>query len=194
MKAVFAGIRPLAYAGNDENTAAISREHVVHISASGLVTLAGGKWTTYRKMAEDTVDQAILIAGVEGRPCVTTELNVHGFHRHSDQFEALKDYGSDALEIKKLAEANPDLAKPLCSDPDIIGSEVVWAVRYEMARTVEDFLSRRRRLLLLDAKKSIKIAPEVARLMAGEMKKDELWVQHQVADFRELAQNYILSS
>ncbi len=194
VKAVFAGIRPLAYAGNDENTAAISREHVVHISASGLVTLAGGKWTTYRKMAEDTVDQAILIAGVEGRPCVTTELNVHGFHRHSDQFEALKDYGSDALEIKKLAEANPDLAKPLCSDPDIIGSEVVWAVRYEMARTVEDFLSRRRRLLLLDAKKSIKIAPEVARLMAGEMKKDELWVQHQVADFRELAQNYILSS
>lgn len=194
VKAVFSGIRPLAYAGNDDNTAAISREHVVHVSASGLITLAGGKWTTYRKMAEDTVDQAILIAGLEAQPCSTKDLNIHGFHRHSDQFDALKDYGTDALEIQKLAESEPHLANLLCEDPDIIGAEVVWAVRHEMARTVEDFLARRRRLLLLDAQKSVQIAPVVARLMAKEMEKDDQWIQHQVDDYRELARGYILSA
>ena len=192
VKAVFAGIRPLAYAGNDENTAAISREHVVHVSASGLLTLAGGKWTTYRKMAEDTVDQAILIGGLDAQPCVTTELNIHGYHRHSDQFDFLKDYGSDALEIQKLADSDSDFATPLCEDPHIIKAEVVWAVRNEMARTVEDFLSRRRRLLLLDAKESLRIAPEVARLMAAEIKKDSAWIQNQVDDYKTLARGYML--
>ncbi len=192
VKAVFAGIRPLAYAGKDENTAAISREHVVHVSASGLVTLAGGKWTTYRKMAEDTVDQAVLIAGLEAQPCVTTELNIHGFHRHSEQFDALKDYGSDALEIRKLADSVPELSALLCKDPDVLKAEVIWAVRHEMARTVEDFLSRRRRILLLDAKKSKEIAPEVARLMAGELKKDSEWMKQQIEDYNALTRNYLI--
>lgn len=192
VKSVFAGIRPLAYAGNEKNTSAISREHVVHVSASGLLTLAGGKWTTYRKMAEDTVDQAILIAGLEAKTSVTKELNIHGFHRHSEQFGALRDYGSDALEIQKLSDEKPELAEYLCEDPDIIKAEVVWAVEHEMARTVEDFLSRRRRLLLLDAAKSVEIASEVARLMAEVLQKNADWIQHQVAAYRQLAGRYFV--
>ncbi len=190
VKAVFAGIRPLAYSGNDENTAAVSREHVVHVSASGLLTLAGGKWTTYRKMAEDTVDQAILIAGLDPEACVTKELNIHGFHRHSSQFGPLQEYGSDALEIQQLAESRPELKENLCDDPLITKAEVVWAVRHEMARTVEDFLSRRRRLLLLDAQKSLDAAEQVARLMATELGKNSDWVVHQTAAYKQLAQGY----
>jgi len=192
VKAVFAGIRPLAYSGEDENTAAVSREHVVHVSASGLLTLAGGKWTTYRKMAEDTVDQAILIAGLEFQSCATKDLNIHGFHRHSDQFGALQDYGSDALEIQKLVEAQPELGEVLCTDPTVLKAEVVWAVEHEMARTVEDFLSRRRRLLLLDASKSMAISEKVGRIMASKLGKDADWITNQTAAYRELADGYIL--
>jgi len=174
------------------DTAAISREHLVYISAGGLVTLAGGKWTTYRKMAEDTVDQALLVAGLDDQPSVTKTLNIHGYHQHAQQFESLADYGADALEIKRLMDSDTNLAKSICHEPTIYAAEVIWTVRHEMARTVEDFLARRTRLLLLDAKKSMQIVPTVARLMASEMNKSESWLDSQVSDYNDLARNYLL--
>ncbi len=189
---VFAGIRPLVTSPEQEDTAAISREHLVYISAGGLVTLAGGKWTTYRKMAEDTVDQALLVAGLDEHPSVTKTLNIHGYHQHALQFESLADYGADALEIKRLMASDTSLAKSICSEPTIYAAEVIWTVRHEMARTVEDFLARRRRLLLLDAKKSMQVAPIVARLMATEMNKQESWIDSQISDYNNLARAYLL--
>lgn len=193
VKSIFSGIRPLVTAPEEANTASISREHLVYVSPGGLVTLAGGKWTTYRKMAEDTVDQALLVAGLDEQPSVSKGLNIHGYHQHAQQFGELADYGSDAIEIKNLMESDTKLKKPICEDPTIYAAEVTWAVRHEMARTVEDFLSRRTRLLLLDAKKSIAIAPTVAELMASELGRNEKWISAQTEDFIRLARKYVLA-
>ena len=108
---MFAGIRPLVTNPDAENTAAISRDHVVNISKSGLVTIAGGKWTTYRKMAEDTLDQAIVVGDLDERPCLTADLQIHGYHQHAEQFGDLAVYGADAVEILNLVKNNPDLIK-----------------------------------------------------------------------------------
>src|SRR3989475_1267704 len=99
---VFAGIRPLVRASSVANTAALSRDHVIHIDSSGLMTIGGGKWTTYRHMAEDCVDQAATLAQLPEKPCVTHHLNIHGFHSSAEQFGHLAVYGSDAFEIRKL--------------------------------------------------------------------------------------------
>ena len=155
---VFAGLRPLVSKMEDTDTATISREHTISISRTGLVTIAGGKWTTYRKMAEETLDQAIEIAHLDYQPPVTRHLQIHGYHNHAEAFDTLKVYGSDALEINALVKNDPKLGKTL-SNSDILRAEVVWAVRNEMARTVEDFLARRRRILFLDAKSALDMAP-----------------------------------
>ena len=97
MLSVFVGIRPLVKSGDGKLTAALSRDHTIHFDASGLLTTTGGKWTTYRNMAEHTVDQAADFARLAERPCVTRTLNVHGFHSNADRFGALSVYGSDAL-------------------------------------------------------------------------------------------------
>jgi glycerol-3-phosphate dehydrogenase len=189
---MFAGLRPLVSMGNDENTAAISRDHTIHISASGLVTITGGKWTTYRKMAEDTVDQAAVIAQLDERPCVTQDLNIHGFHRNAAQFGDLAVYGSDARAIRALAKQDPNLGAVLHPRLTAIGAEVVWAVRHEMARTVEDFLSRRTRALLLDARASIAAAPAVAAIMARELHRDADWQADQIQTYGALAAKYLM--
>jgi glycerol-3-phosphate dehydrogenase len=189
---MFAGVRPLVTNPEAENTAAISREHVVSISKSGLVTIAGGKWTTYRKMAEDTVEQALLVGGLDPRPCVTADLQVHGYHLHTENFGALAFYGADAVEIQNLVKHNPELGERLHPDLDIIRAEVVWAVQEEMAMDVSDFLSRRTRAILLDARASIEMAPEVAAIMAKELKKSRSWKKDQVRLYTELASNYII--
>lgn len=194
VKAVFSGIRPLVTPPEKEETASISREHIVYISPSGLLTLAGGKWTTYRKMAEDTVEQAIMVAGLDGQPSVTTQMNIHGYHQHSKQFDSLADYGSDAVEIKELMKNEAGLDEVLAEDPVVYAAEVAWAVRHEMARTVEDFLARRRRIILLDAEKSIKLAPRVAELMAAELGKDNKWQDEQIQNYTKLASTYYLKS
>lgn len=190
----FAGLRPLVNdAGVATGTAALARDHTLHISATGLVTIAGGKWTTYRKMAEDTVDQAALVAGLEERPCVTRDLHIHGHHRNSEQFGALRAYGSDAPALQALLRADPGLAEPLHPRHAVAAGEVVWAARHEMARTVEDFLSRRSRLLLLDARASVEAAPAVARLLAAELGRDQTWQDAQVSAYRELAAGYLIA-
>ncbi|MBX7244961.1 MAG: glycerol-3-phosphate dehydrogenase/oxidase [Candidatus Sumerlaeaceae bacterium] len=188
---VFVGIRPLAKVAEEHgSTASLSRDHTLHISNEGLVTIAGGKWTTYRRMAEDTVNQALLLAQLDHRPCVTVDLRIHGYHHHPEEFGDLQYYGSDAVAIGDLIRSNAKYGELLHPARKYRVGEVVWAVRNEMARTVEDFLSRRTRALLLGAKVSVEMAPTVARIMAEELGRDEVWQQEQVRQFTELAKIY----
>jgi glycerol-3-phosphate dehydrogenase len=191
VKSVFVGIRPLVGMGGG-STAQISRDHTVQISGSGLLTIAGGKWTTWRHMAEDVVDQAATLADLEPRPCVTRQLPIHGYHRSAEKFGDLAVYGADAPAIADLRRADPELARRLHPALRLTAAEVVWGVRYEMARTVEDVLSRRSRSLLLDARAAIATAPEAARLMAQELGRDQEWEGSQVEGFRGIAAGYLL--
>lgn len=192
VRSVFAGLRPLVKAEGNKNTASLSRDHTLIISESGLVTIAGGKWTTYRKMAQDTIDQAATVAGLNINECVTENLRIHGWLKNVDKEDPLHHYGSDRIEINKLAKENPNLDEKLHDRLPYLKAEVVWGVRNEMAMTVEDVLSRRTRAILLDAKASIEMAPEVARLMAKELGKDEVWQKQQVSAFNDVAKAYIL--
>src|SRR5437763_7648266 len=189
---VFAGIRPLVSSEGVCNTAALSRDHVIHIDSSGLMTICGGKWTTYRRMAEDCVDQAATLAQLPDKPCVTRDLKIHGYHASSDQFGPLSVYGSDAPEIRKLVEADPRLGETLHPELAYIKAEVVWAVRHEMARTIEDVLARRTRALFLNARAAMEMAHTVAELMRPELGWDEAARANQVLAFHELAKSYVL--
>jgi len=189
---VFAGIRPLVRAEGVANTAALSRDHVIHIDASGLMTICGGKWTTYRRMAEDCVDQAATLAQLPDKPCVTRDLKIHGFHSSAEQFGALWVYGSDAPEICKLIESSPRLGETLHPELPYIKAEVVWAVSREMARTIEDVLARRTRALFLNARVALQMAPVVADIMSAELGWDSAARAQQLAEFRNIAANYIL--
>jgi len=189
---IFAGLRPLVSEGSDGNTAAISRDHTIHISRSGLVTITGGKWTTCRKMAEDTIDQAATVAQLPDSPSVSADLHIHGFHKNIDKFGDLAVYGSDAQSIIDLMHENNAYKEKLHHRLTTVAAEVVYAVRREMARTVEDFLSRRTRSLLLDARASMEMAPKVAELMARELKKDDAWAANQIHQYRQLASGYLI--
>ena len=191
---VFAGIRPLVRATGAVSTAALSRDHVIHIDRSGLVTICGGKWTTYRHMAEDCVDQAATFAQLPDQPCVTHHLRIHGFHEAAKELGSLAVYGSDAYEIRKLIETDAALGEPLHPALPYIKAEVVWAARHEMARTVEDVLARRTRALFLNARAALAMAPAVADLMASELGWDEVTRTKQLAAFRGVASNYALHS
>ena len=191
---VFAGIRPLVRATGVASTAALSRDHVIHIDRSGLVTICGGKWTTYRHMAEDCVDQAGTLAQLPEQPCVTHHLHIHGFHDAAKQFGSLAVYGSDAYKIRKLIEIDARLSEPLHAALPYVKAEVVWAARHEMSRTVEDILARRTRALFLNARAALEMAPAVADLMASELGWDEDTRTKQLAAFRDVASNYVLHS
>lgn len=193
VRSVFAGIRPLVGAESGDETATLSREHSVLVSRSGLVTVAGGKWTTYRKMAEDAVDHAATLASLEPRPCVTRELNIHGFHPRADRFGPLAPYGSDAPAVQALIAAHPHGGEVLHPRLAVRNAEVVWAVRNEMARTVDDVLARRTRALVLDARAAMDAAPRVASIMAEELGRDESWQRDQVDAFTTMAAGYVLS-
>ncbi len=184
---VFAGLRPLVGAGGDSDTAALSRDHSIRVSESGLVTITGGKWTTYRKMAEDVIDQAEMVAGLDPVRCHTDTLQVHGATREKFRERHLQPYGSDAELIRAMGEDG--LVHPALP---LTRGEVLWHIRQEMARTVEDVLARRSRCLLLDARASIQAAAEVARVLAGEFGKDAAWADAQAAAYTELARGYVL--
>jgi glycerol-3-phosphate dehydrogenase len=191
---VFAGIRPLV--GNpddDTSTSSVSRDFAISISDSGLLTIGGGKWTTYRHMAEEAVNSASEFAELSARPCVTRQLNIHGYHENAERFGALQWYGTDAIEIEALIRGDPALGAPLHPDLPLRAAQVVWAARFEMARTVEDALSRRTRSVLLSAKAAIDCAPRVAALMARELKRDAKWERAQVETFTRLARGYLPS-
>jgi len=189
---VFAGIRPLVRATGVANTAALARDHVIHIDRSGLVTISGGKWTTYRHMAEDCVDQAATLAQLPERQCVTQNLHIHGFHTAAKQFGSLDVYGSDAYEIRKLIEADAQLGERLHADLPYVKAEVIWAARHEMARTVEDILARRTRSLFLNAPAALEMAPAVADLMTAQLGWSEATRSEQLSSFRNVASNYLL--
>ena len=189
---VWAGIRPLVKAGDGKNTAALSRDHSVHIDQSGLLTIAGGKWTTYRNMAQDAVDQAATLADLPDKPCVTKTLNIHGFHTNAANFGPLAFYGSDALGIRELIAKDTTLGQALDAELPYVAAEVVWAAREEMARTVEDILARRTRALFLNAKAAIRMAPRVAALLAQELGCDKKWQIDQVEKFNQTAGGYLV--
>jgi glycerol-3-phosphate dehydrogenase len=188
----FAGLRPLVKSVAGQDTASVPRDHSVVVSKSGLVTITGGKWTTYRKMAEDTIGQAALVGELEERPCATAQLKLHGWRAREAGKRPWDDYGTDAFALQALVEENRALDGPLHPRLPYRAVEVVWAARHEMARTVEDVLSRRTRALLLDARASIEAAPAVARLMAAELKRDARWVESQVAAYQKLAAGYLV--
>lgn len=188
---VFAGIRPLVRAGDGKSSASLSRSHTIHIDNSGLLTITGGKWTTYRNMAEDCVDQATTLAQLEERPCLTKTLTIHGGTAHPPVEGHYKVYGADAVAIQTLAQENPELATPLHSALPYTGAEIVWAVRREMARTIEDVLARRTRALFLNARAAIEMAPLVADLLARELQRDEEWKRQEIERFQQLATNYL---
>jgi len=189
---VFAGIRPLVKAGGGGSTAALSREHTIQISSSGLLSIAGGKWTTYRRMAKDCINHAATLAQLDERPCTTRMLRIHGFQDGGGSADDLAFYGTDVRAIEELAASDPRLSHTLHPRVPILGAQVVWAARNEMARTVEDVLSRRTRVLLLDARAAIELAPAVAELMASELGRGEAWCRAQVAEFTALARGYLV--
>ncbi len=192
---IFVGIRPLVKAAGADNskTSALSRDHTIQIDPSGLLTIVGGKWTTYRHMAEDCVNHAITLGGLNDSPCVTFNLHIHGYTQNFTELGALAVYGTDADAIQKLAKAEPELGERLHPDLPYIEAEIVWAARNEMSRTLDDALARRTRALLLNAKAAIAIAPRVAGLLAKELGRDEAWQQEQIKAFTALAQQYILT-
>lgn len=188
----FAGVRPLVKASGAavRATSTISREHTIGIDSSGLLTIAGGKWTTYRRMAADVVDEAIKLGRLHQAACVTKDLRLHG--GDAIAAGALAVYGSDAAHIQALAAREPELARQLDAELPYTGAEVVWAARSEMARTLDDVLARRLRALPLNARAAMRMAPETAKLLARETGRDETWVEEQLRSFGDLAAQYSL--
>ena len=189
----FAGLRPLVATGDVNDTASVSRDHTLQVSRSGLVTITGGKWTTYRKMAEDTVDHGIVLGDLEPRECVTRELSLHGSHTHPERFGELAAYGSDAPAVEALLRSRDDWGEKLHPRLRARGGEVVWAARQEMARTVDDVLARRTRSLVLDARAAMEAAPRVAEILAEALGRDRSWTQDQSQSFQETAAGYLLT-
>jgi glycerol-3-phosphate dehydrogenase len=189
IRSVFAGLRPLVKSSG-RKTAELARDHLVLVAESGLITITGGKWTTYRRMAEDTVNTAITRGGLPERPCVTSTLPIHGAVE-IDLADPLHFHGTDANAIRQLVAEQPWWGEKLHPRLPYILAEIVWAVREELCMTVEDALSRRTRSLLLDARAAIECAGTVAELLATETNQDRHWQEMQVTAFKAVAAGYL---
>ncbi|HVG00914.1 MAG TPA: FAD-dependent oxidoreductase, partial [Chloroflexia bacterium] len=190
---VFAGLRPLAAPPRgSKKTRDISRRHQIVVSETGLITITGGKWTTYRRMGQDTVDTAIRLGKLPLAASQTTTLPIHGALATPDRSNHLYVYGSDLPALLGLIKQEPALGEKLDDQLEFLKAEVVWAARYEMARTVEDVLARRVRVLFVDAQAAMRMARTVAALLAQELGHDDHWQRQQVAAFTYLARGYLL--
>ena len=188
---VFAGLRPLAAPlDGEQKTKEISRSHKIIVSPSNLFTILGGKWTTYRKMGEDMVNRIEKDLEWQHKLTATAQLQIHGYANNMNWQDPFYFYGSDATLIR--AQMNGDANEWISDELKIHKTQIIWAVKNEMARTLEDVLSRRTRALLLNAKESIRIAPEVAKIMAKALDKDEEWIKKEVAGYNKMADKYVL--
>lgn len=191
---VFAGLRPLAAPRSEgKKTKEISRSHKLIREKSGLITIIGGKWTTYRKMAQDTLDLAIRYMHIPTKECVTEAFMIHGNKKDPDFSDPLYVYGTDADEIRKLITSSSAMSEKLHPAYAYTVGEVTWLIRNEMPRTLEDVLARRLRILFLDARAAMAMAPRVARVLADERGKDAAWASAQLEAFNKVASNYILN-
>lgn len=182
LRSVFVGLRPLLGGAGRTSTRALSREHLVEVSPGGLVTITGGKWTTYRRMAEEAVDAAEHAAGLAHRACATATLALHG---------ATTQAGADCYGSERaLIDVLPGSARLVHPGLVLTEAEVRHAVRHELARTVDDVLARRHRVLFFDAALAAAAAPAVARLLADELDRDAAWCEAETARFRALAAQY----
>jgi len=189
---VFAGLRPLAAPQKgSQKTKEISRSHKIVVSPSNLFTIIGGKWTTFRKMGEDMVDAIEKQLGWPHKKSQTSHQKIHGFIEQINWDDPLYYYGSDMPLLKNNINgtANNWLSESL----KIHEMQVRWAVRNEMARTVEDVLARRTRALLLDAKESVRICRKVAEIIASELGRSNDWKEKQINDYETLAKEYQLN-
>lgn len=193
IQSIFTGIRPLVKKENSENTAALSRDHTIEISDAKLLTITGGKWTTYRAMAEDAINQAAKLAELPEQKCVTEEVKIHGFEKDSAENEDLKIYGADAVEIRELIDENSELGKRLHPELPYRKAEIVWFCRNEMVQTVEDILARRTRALFLNARAAIEIAPQIADILIEELKIEftDIWREENLGNFYKTAENFL---
>jgi glycerol-3-phosphate dehydrogenase len=189
IRAVFAGIRPLVCQPGSRKTSQLGRDHMIDISPSGLVSIIGGKWTTFRKMAEDCVDRAAALAGLLPTPCRTKTLPIHG-STASRLAGTLAIYGSDGAAVEQLGAERREWSQRLDNRLPYLAGQVLWAARHEMARTVEDVLARRLRALFLDAEAACSAAPSVAALLAGELGRDATWQADQIERFNGVARAY----
>jgi len=162
----YAGLRPLVKMKGVKKTALLNRDHTIIVSKAGLVSITGGKWTTYRKMAEDAINNAVFVAKLDDKECITTHLPIVSSRQNN-----VPDAMSDAVYSNE---------------------NIQHFIKEEMAMTVEDILARRTRLLFLDARQAIALAPGVAQKMSIILEKDESWVIAQVKDFNEIAKGYCL--
>ncbi|MBM3445859.1 MAG: glycerol-3-phosphate dehydrogenase/oxidase [Bacteroidetes bacterium] len=191
IKSVFAGLRPLVKTSNNKSTALASRDHTIIVSSSNLITITGGKWTTYRKMAKDALNNAVFVAKLPIVKCATRSLRLHGYTENIQASSALSIYGSDAKEIQQMINEDVSMGERIHPDHAYTKAELIWSIRNEMALQVEDILARRSRILFVDAAAAIASVEKVASIMANELKKDNQWIQQQIALFTELAKGYL---
>jgi len=190
---VFTGLRPLVRKNNAAATKSLSRDHVIAVSPAGLVTITGGKWTSYRKMAEDAVTRAVEVGGLTFRASPTQAMRLFGAPASSRAVPTHRfaHYGTNAGALEQLIHREPALGVPLLPPLALCGAEVVWAARHEMARTLDDVLSRRTRWLQLDARAALAAAAPTAALLARELGRDQAWIAAQLAEFSALAAGHL---
>jgi glycerol-3-phosphate dehydrogenase len=188
---IFAGLRPLA--ANPDNPSAtreVSRRHKITLSSSGLLSIIGGKWTSYRRMAEETIDKGIKAGILDQRKCITKNFRFYS-NNTKLKSERLKIYGDRAGEIERIMSEEPGTSELLDSVLPYTKAEIIWICRNEMPVTLEDILARRTRSLFLDVRTSLKIAPQVASIMSRELSHDKKWEEEQINAFTLLSKNYL---
>lgn len=192
VRSVYVGLRPLVNTKGTGATSSLSRDHTIVVERSGMITITGGKWTTYRRMAQDAVDRAAVVANL--RRCVSTteRIPLRGSDPSRHANTDFAPYGTDLGEVDALCASLPGGDEPIHPRLSYRSGEVVWAVRHEMARAVEDILARRTRALFLDAVAAREAAPQVAEIMAKELNFGPAWVEKQCASFAAVAQSYLL--